>query len=260
MDFTTSTFQTLLESLQQQGFSFQTFAEYIEQQKEKTVILRHDVDRVPYNALKTAQIENESGIKGSYYFRIIPESFNETVIKKIAGLGHEIGYHYEDLTISKGNIDKAYDSFCGNLEKLQKLYSVKTICMHGSPRSKYDNKDIWKKYDYKKIGIIGEPYFDVDFSKVFYLTDTGRCWDGNKYSIRDKVNSSFNLSFHSTQQIINAANQGKLPEQIMFTIHPQRWNNNMYKWVKEFVFQNMKNKIKQMLINNESKTPNSSQN
>ena len=54
--------------------------------------------------------------------------------------------------------------------------------------------------------------------------------------------------------------KGKLPEQIMFTIHPQRWNNNMYKWVKEFVFQNMKNKIKQMLINNESKTPNSSQN
>ncbi len=260
MDFTTSTFQTLLESLQQQGFSFQTFAEYIEQQKEKTVILRHDVDRLPYNALKTAQIENESGIKGSYYFRIIPESFNETVIKKIAGLGHEIGYHYEDLTISKGNIDKAYDSFCGNLEKLQKLYSVKTICMHGSPISKWDSRDIWKKYDYKKLGIIGEPYFDIDFNNVFYLTDTGRCWDGEKFSIRDKVNSSFSLSFHSTQQIINAANQGKLPEQIMFTIHPQRWNNNMYKWVKEFVFQNMKNKIKQMLINNESKTPNSSQN
>ncbi|HQI45946.1 MAG TPA: hypothetical protein PLC59_07810, partial [Bacteroidales bacterium] len=100
----------------------------------------------------------------------------------------------------------------------------------------------------------------IDFNNVFYLTDTGRCWDGEKFSIRDKVNSSFNLSFHSTQQIINAANQGKLPEQIMFTIHPQRWNNNMYKWVKEFVFQNMKNKIKQMLINNESKTPNSSQN
>jgi len=166
MDFTTSTFQTLLESLQQQGFSFQTFAEYIEQQKEKTVILRHDVDRLPYNALKTAQIENESGIKGSYYFRIIPESFNETVIKKIAGLGHEIGYHYEDLTISKGNIDKAYDSFCENLEKLQKLYSVKTICMHGSPISKWDSRDIWKKYDYKKLGIIGEPYFDIDFNNV----------------------------------------------------------------------------------------------
>ena len=82
--------------------------------------------------------------------------------------------------------------------------------MHGSPISKWDSRDIWKKYDYKKLGIIGEPYFDIDFNNVFYLTDTGRCWDGEKFSIRDKVNSSFNFSFHSTQQIINAANEGEI--------------------------------------------------
>ncbi len=38
-------------------------------------------------------------------------------------------------------------------------------------------------------GIIGEPYFDVDFSRVFYLTDTGRRWDGDAVSVRDKVKS-----------------------------------------------------------------------
>lgn len=259
-DFTLQKYKKLIESLKNQGFIFNTFNDFIINDNIESILLRHDVDKLPFNSLAIAQIENTLSIKGSYYFRILPCSFNENIIKQIAELGHEIGYHYETMDTCKGNIDDAYDEFCKNLEKFRKIYPVKTICMHGSPRSKYDNKDIWKKYDYKKIGIIGEPYFDVDFSKVFYLTDTGRCWDGNKYSIRDKVNSSFNLSFHSTQQIINAANQGKLPEQIMFTIHPQRWNNNMYKWVKEFVFQNMKNKIKQMLINNESKTPNSSQN
>lgn len=45
--------------------------------------------------------------------------------------------------------------------------------MHGSPLSKYDNREIWKKYD---------------FNQFFYLTDTGRRWDG-KYAVRDKVES-----------------------------------------------------------------------
>ena len=46
---------------------------------------------------------------------------------------------------------------------------------------------MWKKYDYRELGIIAEPYFDLDFSKVLYLTDTGRRWDGEGVSIRDKI-------------------------------------------------------------------------
>ena len=37
------------------------------------------------------------------------------------------------------------------------------------------------------FGIIAEPYFDVDFDDVLYLTDTGRRWDGDEFNIRDKV-------------------------------------------------------------------------
>lgn len=61
-----------------------------------------------------------------------------------------------------------------------------SICMHGSPMSPYDSRDLWKQYNYKDFGIIGKPYFDIDFSKVLYLTDTGRRWDGEKVSVRDK--------------------------------------------------------------------------
>jgi hypothetical protein len=46
--------------------------------------------------------------------------------------------------------------------------------MHGSPRSKFDNKELWSKYNYRDLGIIGEPFFDIDFDDFFYLTDTGR--------------------------------------------------------------------------------------
>jgi hypothetical protein len=49
---------------------------------------------------------------------------------------------------------------------------------------------MWKDRNYKEFGIIGEPYFDIDFNKVMYLTDTGRRWDGDKVSIRDKVSGN----------------------------------------------------------------------
>ncbi len=111
-------------------------------------------------------------------------------------------------------IDSAIISFQHNLEKLRQLVPVKNICMHGSPRSKYDNRDLWKKYNYRDFGIIGEPYFDMDFDDVFYLTDTGRRWDGWKVSVRDKVPQQERwvgegLVFRSTHDIIRAIETAK---------------------------------------------------
>ncbi|HAF30100.1 MAG TPA: hypothetical protein DCG75_13750, partial [Bacteroidales bacterium] len=144
------------------------------------------------------------GIHGTYYFRILPKSFKPEIVKKIADLGHEIGYHYDDLAVCKGDYPKAFERFQKNLHILRTLAPVQTICMDGSPLSKFDNKHLWQKYDYKSLGILGEPYLDIDFNKVFYLTDTGRRWDGWKTSVRDKVpqQEEWNkkgLVFHSTQ-------------------------------------------------------------
>jgi hypothetical protein len=274
MDFTIKTYKSLLESLQSAGFFFITFEEYFSKQKpDKWVILRHDVDLLPENSLRFAKIQHELGIKGTYYFRAVPESWDERIIKEIADLGHEVGYHYEtmdsvnsrfefqisDLEIKNIQsdylklLDKAYEDFCENLEKLRKLVPVSTICMHGSPKSRFDNKDIWKKYDYKELDILGEPYYDVNFDEVFYLTDTGRRWDGYKVSVRDKLPQQENwnregLSFHSTYDIISAIGIDKIPEKIMFTFHPQRWHDKPIPWFKEYFMQNTKNIIKYYII------------
>ncbi len=164
--------------------------------------------------------------------------------------------------------ERAIDDFRLSLETFRKIYPVKTICMHGSPLSKYDNRLLWERYDYKDFGIIGEPYFDVDFSEVLYLTDTGRRWDGFDVSVRDKVafrrrdggkkrqrdeekkscssRSSLqeNFRFRSTQDIIDAAEGGLLPDRIMITVHPQRWSGSLVPWIRELVFQNCKNIVK----------------
>ena len=244
--------------------------------------MRHDVDKLPGNALKMARLEHEMGVKATYYFRAVPVSWDEGIIREIAGMGHEVGYHYENLesvtregkrrmksgvresaridaneeiNISladrQGNkfiarsgkddwrerlIDLGYEDFCWNLERLREIVPVRTVCMHGSPLSKYDNRMIWEKYDYKELGIIGEPYFDVDYKEVFYITDTGRKWNNEAASVRDRVGYE-NLGIqelrdlgieeltrcHSTQEIIAAVEAGKFTDKVMINVHPQRW-------------------------------------
>jgi hypothetical protein len=120
--------------------------------------------------------------------------------------------------------------------------------MHGSPAGKIDNRDLWKNYNYRDFGITSEPYFDIDFNNVFYLTDTGRCWDGEKYSVWDKVQSSFTQKFHTTDQIIEALKTDSLPGQIMITTHPQRWTDNKIEWGIELISQKAKNVIKSFLV------------
>jgi hypothetical protein len=247
-DFTINILNELLNELQKAEYKFITFRDYMENKYEKFVILRHDVDKLPGNSLGFAKLQNNFGIKGTYYFRIVNESFDINFIQKIASLGHEIGYHYEDLAFAKGDIDMAYNIFKKNIEIIRKFYPVKTICMHGSPLSKWDNKKIWEKYSYRDLGIIGEPYFDLNLDQVLYVTDTGRRWDGYNVSIRDKVDSKFNSTFKTTGDIIYSIKKKSLPDKIMFTFHPQRWNNNLFCWSKELILQNLKNIIKKVIV------------
>lgn len=243
-DFTVKIYQALLQSLIAQRYTFQTFEEFIAAPAPRSIVLRHDVDLLPLNSLAFARIQNQAGVKGTYYFRAVPESWDEGVIKEIAALDHEIGYHYECLTTTNGDLAAGIEDFEKNLHALRRLAPVSTICMHGSPASPHDSKDLWKTYDYRDYVITGEPYFDVDFKRIFYLTDTGRRWDGDKVSVRDRVDSGFDLSFHQTTDVIGAANRGELPDQIMFTFHPQRWNDGKFLWTKELIMQNAKNVVK----------------
>lgn len=246
-DFTVNAYNELLDALISAGYEFQTFRDYLKNPLGKVVILRHDVDKKPGNSQRFAEIEHDRGLKSSYYFRVVTESLQVDKLLAIARLGHEIGYHYEDMDPGKGDPEKAIKSFEENLKKLRKLAPINTICMHGSPLSRYDNKDLWQHYDYHEYGIIGEPYFDLDYSKIFYITDTGRKWNNRDASIRDKVNSSFEIEVKSTQHFIELIKAGKMPEQMMINTHPQRWNDEWVPWVVELVGQSVKNQIKKIV-------------
>ncbi len=323
MDFTFGTYEKLLQTLLEQGFTFITFTQYTEAKSHHSpltahppspvtlpkafgnpsrIILRHDVEARYANALRMAQIEHKLNIRGSYYFRIFNKKGNEAVIRQIAALGHEIGYHYDDLTACKGDHVKALLRFQKNLAYLRQFAPVTTITMEGAPLSRHDNRDLWSPIinkstnqqinkstnmqhqtpkPYNLFGILAEPYFDLDFNQIFYLTDTGRCWDGHRYNIRDKAtrenpitNSLFlQLRYHTTFDLINAIKSSNpqpesfrvksshlqtpntkhqtpdsFPPQAMLNFHPQRWNDNLLPWLKELIWQNIKNQGKRMLM------------
>lgn len=98
-DFTVSAFRTLLHKFTNAGYLFQSCSGYYDSPSERTVILRHDVDKLPGNALATAQIENEAGISGTYYFRCSNGEFEEETIKQVRQLGHEIGRECEHVCV-----------------------------------------------------------------------------------------------------------------------------------------------------------------
>lgn len=248
-DYTLEIYEALLLQALQSGYQFQTFEQYIENPKAgKVLVLRHDVDRIPINAYKMAKIERKVGVDASYFFRIVKSVWNPKIIKDVTDLGHEVAYHYEDLTITKGDYEKAIKHFEHHLAELRKFYPSKTICMHGSPMTKWDNRKIWDKYNYRDYGIIAEPYFDVDYSQTFYVTDTGRSWDNAEFNVRDRVNSGFDITINSTHHLIQLFKEGKMPEKVIINTHPHRWFSPGLNWYKELIMQNLKNRIKRLIV------------
>jgi hypothetical protein len=245
MDFTLKIYRELLVELKNRGYEFQTFRDFLKQPHLKVIMLRHDVDARNMHSLAFAEIQHEMGIQGTYYFRMVEGSFDKSIIRRMESLGHEIGYHYEDMDLAKGDPKLALEYFQQHINQLREVAQVNTLCMHGSPQSKYDNKEIWKHYRYQDYGFVGEPYFDLNFNEVFYLTDTGMMWDGFKVSVRDKVNAQCHWPvYHSTFDILVALRTEKFPEQVMFNFHPQRWTDNKKLWISEWIKQSVKNRVK----------------
>lgn len=243
-DFTLKIYKQLLLALREQDYIFLTFEQWCEgKTPEKYVILRHDVDEMAKNALEMAKLENRLGVKATYSFRIVKQSNCPDIIKKIAALGHEIAYHYEDLVLADGDEKKALETFQLNLAYFRTFYAVKTVSMHGSSTSVHDNRDLWKNNSFYNEGIIGEPYLTVDYSDIFYLTDTGRSWDGFDVNMRDIVKSGFPNTYHHTNDIIAALEKNEFPSKVMMLAHTL-WTDKKILWSYIYVREKLRNKIK----------------
>jgi hypothetical protein len=170
MDFTLDRYAQLCTALVEAGYIGMGMAAYLTSPPENTlgrvVLLRHDVDSHPTYSLKMAQVEHQHGLTATYFYRTVGSLLRPEIVKAVSILGHEIGYHYETLAQSRGNLDQAVQLFGEELARLRQYAPVRVASMHGSPLRPWDNRDIWNRVSPADFGLAGEVYRDLDYRVI----------------------------------------------------------------------------------------------
>jgi hypothetical protein len=229
LDFTLKKYGELCNVLLTTGYQPVTVLSALSESEGSvhSVILRHDVDRRIRNALRMAEFEHSLGIHTTYYFRY-PFTFVPDVLRAVESMGHEVGYHYEVLSKTKGDHPLAINLFEQELTELRRICDIKTISMHGSPLSRYDNRDLWETHDFREYGLVGDA--SLSFGNLPYLTDTGRDWSGI-HSLRDTARLDQNASnLRTTDDLIRWIRGFQRPRMYL-SIHPERWAGNEIEWL-----------------------------
>lgn len=250
LDFTYDSYDGLLEAVTAAGVPCLTVREYLRRESlpEGFVVLRHDVDRKPANALEFARIEADRGVASTYYFRAVG-GFDRETIAAVESLGHEVGYHYEDLDTADGDHEAARASFGENLDRLRSMATVDTACMHGNPLTPYDNRDLWGDVTPAAYGLVGEAYLSVDFGELHYYSDTGRTWRSGDLKVKDTpvgeaVEPEPAASTAELAELVSAT-----PGRRYYVLsHPDRWADGIGEWAAEAAFDTAKNAAKRLLV------------
>lgn len=224
-DFTLKKYEELCEAISTSRYTTMTLGGYLENTSisDPIILLRHDIDENIRFALDMAEVEADYGIKATYYFRTKKNVYVPDTIDTIASYHHEIGYHYETLDTARGDIDLAIRLFSDELAMFRERYDIRTVCMHGNPLSKYDNRTIWERCRPSDFGLLGEPYLSLDYDQFAYFSDSGRTWDINKNKIKDTIDKSdSDVCVHSSDDLINLIKLGNLRDICILT-HPERW-------------------------------------
>jgi hypothetical protein len=250
MDFYLGRYVALCRRLQREGYEFSTVESYLATGPRlpagRVAVLRHDVDRLPGRSLAMAEAEAGLGIKATYYFRSVRSSFDPAIIRRIAALGHEIGFHYETLAQAGGDEARALALFGQQLAELRKLAPVATIAMHGSPLSRWDNRDLWKRQDFGAYGLAGEAYLSIDYDRILYFTDTGRMWNGARYNVRDHVRGKTPPAGIRTTDDLEAFLVGH-PQPVVLQTHPERWPATVHGYLGTLCLDTAVNQVKRLI-------------
>ena len=231
-DFTLSAYRTYVEAIKERYPSILRFDEYFSANPKPPIfcLLKHDVDRRPFHALRMAVVENELGVRSTYYFRAKPHTFIPDVMRRIHSLGHEIGYHYESLSDTRGDLTAAMKAFADSLNRFRTIVPVRTVAFHGRPLSRYDNRLLVRRMrqmhdGFEALDLLGDASEDIDYAEILYINDTGRNWLAGKSNLRDRVNSNVQCEFRSRSELLSYLTADP-HQRIVFQVHPERWSHN----------------------------------
>jgi hypothetical protein len=192
------------------------------------VILRHDVDRRPIFAVRMAEYEHRLDVRSSYYFRCDSKGhFPCDAVRKIADLGHEVGFHYECLSRCSGDRAAALAQFRMQLEAFRQIAPCNTVAMHGAPFSLYSNQDLLIHESLRDYGLLADAVLSLDHLTLAYFTDTGGRWQASPtHNMRDHVGvarGSYPSPAH--QNFPSWLANFQLP--VYISTHPERWADGL---------------------------------
>lgn len=256
-DFTLTAYGHYLRLIRSSYPSLLRFDEFfsLSELPDSFCLIRHDVDRKPKNALKMAEVEQSLGVSSTYYFRTKRHTFKPSIISRIHSLGHEIGYHYENLSDTRGDMNRALADFENQLNALRSICEVRTISMHGRPLRAYDNRKLWERNGsaqllHTRFNILGEVYLHIDYSDIAYVGDTGRNWNSEEFNIRDKVTSGLPVQFPNQNALIQFLSKPEA-NKLVFQVHPERWTNAPVEYGIQYVTDFLVNVVKLVLTRRE---------
>ena len=276
MLFTLDSYRRLLDLILRNGYAIHGIEKIIIEGREGFVpegrftAIRHDVDYFPKRALALAMIEAEREIATTYYIRRRFFDENTDIIGKIAELGHQIGYHYEEAdTHQKApNLQIERDAvgfFVGSLLDLDQLgFPIRTVCAHGNPLTDVDNRQVVHllrsedaldrlafTYDRDMIKVkisdrlAGDASIDItgnDFD--LYIPDTGRF--NPSFNLKDRIDDCAISGLSNLADLERILTSGEY-RRIYMNMHPDRWSGNMGTWLFDFAFDTAKNLAKKVI-------------
>jgi hypothetical protein len=181
--FTLGNYARLLAVLESRGFATMPVVEYLETPPaDGFAILRHDCEWDPRKALAMGRLETERGFRATYYFHGPHRErvFDVAAMQAIERLGHEVGYHYETLDRTGGDMAAARALFETDVVRFRDAgIDLRTVAYHGNPRvdkSSYElNGDLIAR-DPEILAanrLLGEADLTVDISAMEYVSDVG---------------------------------------------------------------------------------------
>lgn len=174
MKFTYSSYIGMLNLLKANDYIFCKYGQY--KDKEKTVILRHDVDMDLEKALEFARLEHQNEVFSTYYILLCTDFYNifskksNDILTEIISLGHDIGLHFDELRYNCKNTEDIKVMVKKEVETIYKYmdYHIKSVSMHRPSKLVLGN-------DIKINGLINS-YSKEYFEYFKYLSDSRMLW------------------------------------------------------------------------------------
>jgi hypothetical protein len=143
-----------------------------------TVVLRHDVDHCPEQALRFARWEHKRGYRASYFLLPSASYWRDgarTAALALQEMGHEVGVHNDSLVMSRGDVGEALALLRAQVGEMRSWgIRVHGVADHGGVG--WQNTDLWRVHMHSpsEVAVDYEAYLLHQMGSHYVSDNQGR--------------------------------------------------------------------------------------